>query len=131
MTSMRRAWLPWVVAAAGRADQVPGRARSRRKAAASSEAPSARSAASGGRRAARYAPPAMRHAAGDVEESMAERLGFPAARLALQAEAPEEGEQVMGGEHDLKPDLVGANWRKGNLRRPVSLPQRMRSSTRA
>src|SRR5215471_10035438 len=31
------------------------------------------------------------HAAGDVEESMAERLGFPAARVAVQAEALEEG----------------------------------------
>ncbi len=42
-----------------------------------------------------YAPPAASHVAGDVEESMADRLGFPATRLAVQAEALEEGESAL------------------------------------
>ena len=46
-----------------------------------------------------HATPTASDAAGDVEESMAERLGFPPTRLAVEAEALEEGEQVLGGEH--------------------------------
>jgi len=62
---------------------------------------------------------------------MAERLGLPAPRLAVQTEALEEGEQVLGGEHEFQPDLVGGELAEGKQRSPVSLPQRMRSSTRA
>src|SRR5215472_18471115 len=46
--------------------------------------------APGALQAEEYAPAAAGDAAGDVNESMAEPLGFPAARLAIQAEPLEE-----------------------------------------
>lgn len=74
--------------------------------------------APGALEAEEHAPAAASHAAGDVEESMAERLGFPGARLAVQAEALEEGEQVLGGEHELQPDLVGSELAEGEAAQP-------------
>src|SRR2546423_7155208 len=44
---------------------------------------------------------------------MAERLGLPEARRAVQAEGLEEGEQVLGGENQLQPDLVGGELAEG------------------
>jgi hypothetical protein len=60
------------------------------------------------------------HAAGDVEESMAKGLRLPAGRLAVQAEALEEGEQDLGGggEHELQPDLVGGDPAEGDATQP-------------
>ncbi len=62
-----------------------------------------------------HAPPVAGHAAGDVEESMAEPLRLPAARLAIRAEPLEEGEQVLGGAHQLQPDLVGGELAEGEV----------------
>ena len=44
---------------------------------------------------------------------MAERLRFPAACLSVQTEPLEEGEQVLDGEHQLQPDLVGRELAEG------------------
>ena len=49
---------------------------------------------------------------------MAERLGLPGACLAVQAEALEEGEQVLGGEDQLQPDLVGGELAEGEVAKP-------------
>jgi len=65
------------------------------------------------REAEEHAPTAAGYAAGDVEQSMAERLGLPVARVPIQAEPLEEGEQILGGEHQLQPDLVGGELVEG------------------
>ena len=59
---------------------------------------------------------------------MTKPFGSQRGRLSFQTKSLEEGEQVLGGESEFHPDLV-ANRRKGKLRSPLSLPQRMRSST--
>src|SRR5215472_5633226 len=62
-----------------------------------------------------HAATAAGDAAGDVEEPEAERLGFPAACIAVEAEALEEGEQVLSSEHQLQPDLVGRELTEGEV----------------
>ena len=42
-----------------------------------------------------------------MKQSVAELLGLPSLRFANQAQALEEGDQVLCGEHQLHPDLVG------------------------
>jgi hypothetical protein len=49
---------------------------------------------------------------------MAETLRLPTARLAFQAESLEEGEQVLSGEHELQPDLVGRELAEGEVAEP-------------
>jgi hypothetical protein len=38
--------------------------------------------------------------------------------LALQAEPLEEGEQVLGGEHQLQPRLIGSELAEGEVAQP-------------
>src|SRR5215469_13005255 len=49
---------------------------------------------------------------------MPKSLRFPAPCLAIQAEALEEGEKVLGSEHQLQPDLVGGELAEGELAEP-------------
>src|SRR5215472_4213850 len=49
---------------------------------------------------------------------MTERLRLPAARLVVEAEALEEGEQVLSGEHQLQPDLVGGELAEREVAEP-------------
>jgi hypothetical protein len=52
--------------------------------------------------------PAVAHdAAGGVQEGVAQPLGLALGQLALQAQAPGPGEQILGHEHDLDPGGVG------------------------
>jgi hypothetical protein len=53
-----------------------------------------------------------------VQESIAELLGLPSAGLALQAEALVEDQQVLGGEHQLQPNLVGGEAPEGEVLEP-------------
>jgi hypothetical protein len=48
-----------------------------------------------------------------VEEAVAEPLRPPTLRFADQAEALEEDDQVLGGEHQLQPDLIGSELVEG------------------
>jgi hypothetical protein len=76
-----------------------------------------------------HATTAADHPASDVEQPVTQLPGLPAPGLSLQAEPLKEGEQVLGGEHQLQPDLVGGELVEGEVPQAVSLPQRMRSST--
>jgi hypothetical protein len=65
-----------------------------------------------------HAPTAADHPASDVEQPVAELPGLPAPGLSLQAQPLEEGEQVLGGEHQLQPDLVGGERLEGEVPEP-------------
>src|SRR5262245_45997371 len=49
---------------------------------------------------------------------MTEPLGFPSACVAVEAEALEEGEQILGGEHKFRPDLVGSELAEREVAQP-------------
>lgn len=61
---------------------------------------------------------------------MAERFGFPAARRSVQIEPLEEGKQVLGGEDQLQPDLVGSELTEEGVAQPGVLPAADGSSMR-
>src|SRR5215469_17588021 len=77
-----------------------------------------RGPAPGALEAEEHATTVASDAASDVEKPVAEPLRLPAARLAIQAEVLEEGEQVLGGEHQLQPDLVGGELTEGEVAEP-------------
>jgi hypothetical protein len=54
-----------------------------------------------------HPPAAAGHASGDMKQPVAEPPGLPAPGLSVQALPLEEGEQILGREHQLQPDLVG------------------------
>jgi hypothetical protein len=70
-------------------------------------------------------------AAGDVEEPVAETLRLAAGELAREQQPLRPGEQVLRDQDELEPGGVRLKARKGRLLRPVSLLQRIRSSTTA
>src|SRR5262249_32129611 len=58
------------------------------------------------------------HAADGVQKSVAEFLGLPVTRLTLQAKALVEDQQILGGKHQLQPDLVGGKVTEGKVLEP-------------
>jgi hypothetical protein len=68
---------------------------------------------------------------GDVQEPVAQRLRFTDGEVTVQEDGLGPGDQVVGGQGQVQPDHVDGDMPGGNRPRPVSLAQRMRSSTRA
>ena len=71
-------------------------------------------------------------AAGDVEQPVAQALRLAAGELAVLEEEPlRPGEQVLADQDDLEPGRFCPKVAEGEVLRPLSLPQRMRSSQAA
>ncbi len=69
---------------------------------------------------------------GDVQEPVAQPFRFGGGEFAVEEQQLGPGEQVTCGQREFEPGGVDReDSRDGNRPKPVSLPQRMRSSTRA